>query len=368
MAISSIVLLIGAVLIALKLGNKIANPIYELSDIAESLSVGNTDIPKIDCHQKKYIGALSNLACSLSHLLSNNITQASAFKALANGDLTKEYTPLSNKDTVGNSIIEMTHNLNEMIKGIQNSSLKVSAVSSEIAAANNSLAQGSVEQSQSISAFSESLSNIAKGSENSLEKANYAQQIINDVVIAAQNNVDQMNSLQNSVNDISNASSQIANVIKIIDDIAFQTNILALNASVEAARAGQHGKGFAVVADEVRNLAAKSAEAASGTEQLIINSVNISKQGKELAKSTATSLQEILSKLNDSTAIVQEITQASKETTSNLEKINLEVETINKVVQQNTASSQQSAAASEDMSSQAEKLNALVDNFNIIND
>jgi methyl-accepting chemotaxis protein len=168
-----------------------------------------------------------------------------------------------------------------------------------------------------------------------------------------------------AVNEITQASQSIGKVIKVIDDIAFQTNILALNAAVEAARAGQHGKGFAVVAEEVRSLAAKSAEAANDTGSLIANSIEKAGVGAKIASETAASLVEIVSGINESSRIVEEIAASSEVQSADILQINNGIDQVAQVVQQNSATAEQSAAASEELSGQSDMLKGLISQFRL---
>jgi len=176
-----------------------------------------------------------------------------------------------------------------------------------------------------------------------------------------------MDEMTTAVAEIEKASQSISKVIKVIDDIAFQTNILALNAAVEAARAGVHGKGFAVVADEVRNLAAKSAEAAKDTNELISDSIEKSKLGTRLANETAESLDQIISNITENNAIVKKIIDSVDDQTSTIDKVNADIERVATITHNTSAAAEESAAASEEMSAQADVLKDLVARFNLNN-
>ena len=165
--------------------------------------------------------------------------------------------------------------------------------------------------------------------------------------------------------DINTASTEIANITRVIEDIAFQTNILALNAAIEAAQAGSAGKGFAVVADEVRNLAAKSAEAAQQTAELIGTSVSTVSKGLEITERTAQLLEEVEEKeLKVGESMVNVERQATIAAEA-VEQIKQGLTQVSSVVQTNAATAEENSATSEEMSAQAAALNEEVQKFKL---
>jgi len=178
-------------------------------------------------------------------------TIATELETVANGDLTSTLTPVSHKDIMGNALVKMLANLNNMFAEINQASGQVSSGSKQISDGAQSLAQGSTEQAASVQQLSSSISEIAQKTKENAEMAGRAASLASNIKTSAEKGSGQMDEMMTAVKDINESSQNISKVIKSIDDIAFQTNILALNAAVEAARAGQHGKGFAVVAEEV---------------------------------------------------------------------------------------------------------------------
>ncbi len=280
-------------------------------------------------------------------------------------DLTVTVNTLGANDTFGNAIRGMVSDLSGIFGEIKAATAQVATGSTQIADGAQALAQGSTEQSATVEELSATIAEIASKTRDNAEMADSAAKLAHTIMGNAEKGSRQMDEMTNAVSDINQASQSISRVIKVIDDIAFQTNILALNAAVEAARAGQHGKGFAVVADEVRNLAAKSAEAAKNTGELISNSMEKAELGAKIAADTAASLVEIVSGIKESNQIVDKIAVSSEEQNVGIRQINEGIDQVAQVVQQNSATAEQSAASAEELSSQSVMLEQLIAQFRL---
>jgi len=167
---------------------------------------------------------------------------------------------------------------------------------------------------------------------------------------------EQMHNMLQAMNEINEASNNIAKIMKVIDNIAFQTNILSLNASVEAARAGVHGQGFAVVADEVRALANKSADAAAEIAEMIENSIAKISIGTQIASETANELENIVSGIDEVADIMTNIADVTKAQAESITQVSNGISQISNAVQSNSATSEECAASSVELSEQARLL------------
>ena len=174
-----------------------------------------------------------------------------------------------------------------------------------------------------------------------------------------------MAEMVSAMEDIEGCYSEIKNIIDTIEDIAFQTNILSLNAAVEAARAGQHGKGFAVVAEEVRNLAGRSAKAARETTEIIEESLHRVEAGTRLANETAAALQTINQEIDQVAGLVQDIAESSERQQRAMDMLDKGVKQVANVVQANSGTAEESASASQQLSAQAELLQESVKGFRL---
>jgi methyl-accepting chemotaxis protein len=195
------------------------------------------------------------------------------------------------------------------------------------------------------------------------DNANQATSLMSDsnTLVARANQ--SMAQLTQSMQEINDAGEQTGKIIKTIDEIAFQPNLLALPAAVEAARAGEAGAGFAVVAEEVRNLAMRAAEAARNTANLIEGTIKKTTEGSQLVALTNQAFKEVVASSEKVAELVGEIAAASAEQAQGIEQVNKATSEMDKVTQQNAASAEESASASEELSSQAATMQDFVNDL-----
>jgi methyl-accepting chemotaxis protein len=259
------------------------------------------------------------------------------------------------------------NNFNIILSDMDSSSNQFISSARQLSQSSQQLSQGALDQSNSIETLKVSMSTIQEETKKNSDNANSAKNLSENAKRNALLGNTKMNDMLESMDAINDSSANISKIIKVIDEIAFQTNILSLNAAVEAARAGQHGKGFAVVAEEVRNLANRSADAASETTELIENTISKVSKGSKIANETAFALKNIVESVEKTADIVESIAISSNEQTDNILNINSSVKNILQVTQTNSATAEENAAASQELLSQSELLKEKVSQFNLKN-
>ncbi|HEX9060562.1 MAG TPA: methyl-accepting chemotaxis protein [Clostridia bacterium] len=322
MIVTTLIGFILAIFLGLFLSSKIVNPVKKVVEQANKIADGDLDV-SLDIDSKDEIGLLA-------------------------GSFTK-----------------MSENLNNVMSNISLSSEQVSSSSRQLSISSQTLAQGATEQASSIEEITSSIEQLSSQTKQNAVNANRASELSQHAKeSAAQGNM-KMKEMLGSMTEINESSLNISKIIKAIDEIAFQTNILALNAAVEAARAGQHGKGFAVVAEEVRNLAARSANAAKETTEMIEGSIKKVEIGTGIANETASALSAIVEEIEKAAGLVGEIATASNEQASGIAQINQAIMQVSQVVQTNSATSEEAAAASQELSSQAVVMKEEINKFRL---
>ena len=196
---------------------------------------------------------------------------------------------------------------------------------------NTSSNQAAASLEETAAALEEITSTVISNSTNVVQMAKYSEQ----VSISAKKGQELARSTTTAMDDITNQVNLINEAISVIDQIAFQTNILSLNAAVEAATAGEAGRGFAVVAQEVRNLANRSAEAAREIKTIVENATNKANHGKSISYEMIQGYEELLENITKTTQTIEEIARASKEQEAGITQINDVVTGLDRQTQQN---------------------------------
>ena len=242
--------------------------------------------------------------------------------------------------------------------GINNGSEQIAAASDDLSRRTEQQAANLEETSAALQVITESMMRMARNARDAAEVAASTRGAVETSSIVVQDAVDAMAHIKHS-------SSQIGRIIGVIDDIAFQTTLLALNASIEAAGAGDVGRGFAVVALEVRSLAQRTVEAARQIKALVETSTRQVENGVVLVDQTGAALKTIVSKVAEMDTLVGEISASSQVQAAGLAEINGVINQIDHVVQQNAAMVEESAAAAHALKRETQDLNGLVGRFRL---
>lgn len=294
---------------------------------------------------------IHEIATALTHMAKGDfsLTEVSHYK----GDLS----------AISDALNAILNSLNELFGSVGQTADQVASGSDQVSQGSQALSQGATEQASTVEELAASITEISTQTNQNALDAGKANKLVSSVKSDASNGNSQMEEMLKSMDEISESSKSISKIIKVIDDIAFQTNILSLNAAVEATRAGVYGKGFAVVAEEVRNLAAKSAEAVKDTTALIETTANRVEKGTKIANNTAQAFKGIVDGVDNMASLVSSIASASKEQAVAVSEINTGLGQVSSVIQTNSATAEESAAASEELSSLANILKDQISKF-----
>jgi len=239
----------------------------------------------------------------------------------------------------------------------------LNSISIELTSNGHKLAEGTNQQASSIQETSSTLEESASMLHQTTQNTKEADTLAKQAKEVANQGDYEMQTMLASMEELKKSSAEISKIIKVIDEIAFQTNILSLNAAVEAARAGDAGKGFAVVAEEVRNLAQRSAQAAKDTAVIIEGNINLSVKCLKITEQVSGSLVTIKDETNKVSELLEEISTASQEQEIGISQINKAISQMETVIHSNASTAQDGALSADQVSIFSEQMEEIVNSL-----
>ena len=260
--------------------------------------------------------------------------------------------------TVYNSFLK--NNVYESMAEIETASKELSQLATNMTNNNHKLAESTAEQAAAIKQTSVSIEETISQAHMSAENTYQADLLAKETQDYVNKGTEQMNIMKSSMKELKTSSDEIGKIIKVVDEIAFQTNILSLNAAVEAARAGDAGKGFAVVAEEVRNLAQRSAEAAKDTTSIIENNIKLSEKCLTISEDVDCVLLEIEDKSSKVKGLLSDVANMAKESEKGIEQISRAIRIMENVLNVNSETAQNNSKTANELSSFADKIKKII--------
>jgi len=369
--------------------DSVSEPLRVLTEYVENFTKGDTE-SKITV---SYKGDFNKIINNLNRYMDVRDLVLRILHRIAKGDLTTRVTPRSEKDVWGNALAQMLAILKELIGQMQQATDNISKANSHISAATAEQASTVTEQAASVAETTSTVEEVRQTAEQSVERARLVSEMASNTLKLAENGLDavkrtedgisglkdQVRLIAETILNLSEQTLQIGEIIASVNDIADQSNLLALNAAMEAARAGEAGRGFAVVAGEVRNLAEQSRQATAQVSSILSEiqkaantavmvtekGTKSAESGEELAHSTGDSIRVIREHTQQAVAAAEQIVASARQQLAGMDQITRAMETINLGATQTQKGMQQVDQAAQNLNDLAMELTSIVQQFKI---
>lgn len=339
----------------------LTRPIREAEVLANTIRQGDFS-QRVEIDSDDEVGRLGT---ALNDMAARLQAQADIAERISQGDLDIRIDLASDKDQLGITLQRMLDNLNDVVGQLQAGAREITASAEQVSALSNGLSAGAAKSASSVTEIGAAVHQMTSATRDNAGNAGQADGLSKAAQTVAVSASTHMNEMVLAMGEIEQAGASINEIIRVIDEITTQTNLLALNAAIEAARAGEHGRGFAVVADEVRNLATRSAEAAKRASSLISGSAEKTRRGATIADTTAAALSEIVNSTNQVSNLLSEISLASQEQVSGFSEVAIGLGEIDGVTNRTSSDAEVCSQASVVLREQAANLLGLVGRFRI---
>jgi methyl-accepting chemotaxis protein len=374
----------------LMITRNIAGPLRNLTGVAERITVGDLSSAVTVSERGDEVGALARAFDRMTRSLR---TMASAAEQIAAGDLRASLQPQSTQDVLGNAFVRMTDNLRRQIGGMAEGATVLGSAASEIVASTAQLASGASESAAAVSETTTTVEEIRQTAQLASQKAkavadsaHKAVQIshngrksTDDVTAGMERIRTQMEAIAASMMRLSEQTQTIGQIIATVEDLAAQSNLLAVNAAIEAAKAGDYGKGFAVVAQEVKSLAEQSRHATDRVRTILGDiqkattaAVMATEQGGKAVEAggkqteiAGESISALAGSVTEAAQAATQIAASSQQQLVGMDQVAGAMENIKQASTQNVASAKQLESAARNLDDLGKRLKHLVESYTV---